>query len=468
MLTPHFAVDQNDIYVTLEVHAPYTKVTEVEIFVEGKKFTFYAKPYYLRLEFPHELLDEGSSSTYNSDNGKYKIILKKAVPGCVFENLDLLTTLLQKHDKSKIPCIEVVDKGEFKEREHNDLVSNDWLKLAPGPATGIMTIFGYGFANQKCEILSNMQEELPDIVCLKNPDVTSYEDRKLQREAAEEEKFDSDHYLADLYDTAEIDDILKYKPWWMKSANLFELDANDTAQLLKLPNKEFLLQYSEEVTVYLALFDIIFGYCYDVRTTADDYENVESAWTIKMLSATLSCCDTQHNIPDAVTACYRRSLCYPQYRHWELTEMVVQDVLTVMKGGRRCVLRCLLAIMQKFHKHNDSPCYILNDLYIKDYCVWIQKAHNCDAVLNSLAQAAKHTVVNKSSLNLDIDILEEAARLVLKEEANSTQINTESNATTLCDDELIDQLTAVSLNDSPPASGKHRKPLIEEINDGDR
>lgn len=40
-----------------------------------------------------------------------------------------------------------------------------------------------------------VQEELPDIVCLKNSDDTSYEDRKLLREASENEKFDSDYYL---------------------------------------------------------------------------------------------------------------------------------------------------------------------------------------------------------------------------------------------------------------------------------
>lgn len=40
--------------------------------------------------------------------------------------------------------------------------------------------------------------------------------------------------------------------------------------------------------------------------------------------------------------------------------------------GKGAVLKCLLDI-HKIFQEND-PAYILNDLYISDYCVWIQKA----------------------------------------------------------------------------------------------
>lgn len=39
--------------------------------------------------------------------------------------------------------------------------------------------------------------------------------------------------------------------------------------------------------------------------------------------------------------------------------------------GKACVLKCLLDIHKVF-REND-PAYILNDLYITDYCVWIQR-----------------------------------------------------------------------------------------------
>lgn len=41
-------------------------------------------------------------------------------------------------------------------------------------------------------------------------------------------------------------------------------------------------------------------------------------------------------------------------------------------SGKSAVLKCLLDI-HKIFQEND-PAYILNDLYISDYCVWIQKA----------------------------------------------------------------------------------------------
>jgi hypothetical protein len=38
--------------------------------------------------------------------------------------------------------------------------------------------------------------------------------------------------------------------------------------------------------------------------------------------------------------------------------------------GRKLIIKCLIEIRQSF---NDGDCrYILNDLYINDYCVWIQ------------------------------------------------------------------------------------------------
>lgn len=40
-------------------------------------------------------------------------------------------------------------------------------------------------------------------------------------------------------------------------------------------------------------------------------------------------------------------------------------------SGKACVLKCLLNIHKVF-REND-PAYILNDLYITDYCIWIQK-----------------------------------------------------------------------------------------------
>lgn len=39
--------------------------------------------------------------------------------------------------------------------------------------------------------------------------------------------------------------------------------------------------------------------------------------------------------------------------------------------GKSAALKCLLDIHKMF-REND-PAYVLNDLYITDYCIWIQK-----------------------------------------------------------------------------------------------
>ena len=48
MIKPKFEITQSDVFVILKIYAPYTKVADVEISIEGNEFTFYAKPYLLR------------------------------------------------------------------------------------------------------------------------------------------------------------------------------------------------------------------------------------------------------------------------------------------------------------------------------------------------------------------------------------------------------------------------------------
>lgn len=38
----------------------------------------------------------------------------------------------------------------------------------------------------------------------------------------------------------------------------------------------------------------------------------------------------------------RRSLCFPLYRHWQLTQRVLQDVREILLLGRHAVLKAML------------------------------------------------------------------------------------------------------------------------------
>ena len=124
-----------------------------------------------------------------------------------------------------------------------------------------------------------------------------------------------------------------------------------------LPNKEYLLDSKERNIVTFSLADILFGYAYNVRATLGE-DNVESAWTVNKLSATLSwlqvcrkslrdCgsreCDkvticfrfqSFNNLHDVVKACVRRSLTYPLHRNWNLSMKVLSDVCKILCLGK--------------------------------------------------------------------------------------------------------------------------------------
>ena len=107
------------------------KASTMDYYISGPEFKFYAKPYYLRLTFPHMLAEGGNEKTqYDVDKGELTIILKKLVAGKLqryntfssfipvgqfFENLDMITELLGNKNRTKPPAsapkIEVLQSG---------------------------------------------------------------------------------------------------------------------------------------------------------------------------------------------------------------------------------------------------------------------------------------------------------------------------------------------------------------------
>ena len=55
--TPKFHVTQTAAWVFIHVHVPFVRVSEMEVYVDGRDFSFYCKPYLLKLHFPHEVVD---------------------------------------------------------------------------------------------------------------------------------------------------------------------------------------------------------------------------------------------------------------------------------------------------------------------------------------------------------------------------------------------------------------------------
>lgn len=120
------------------------------------------------------------------------------------------------------------------------------------------------------------------------PDSTPQSKRKTLREKRELSDFNEEHYLADLMQVECIEPYISFTAEW-DTLGKEDVALNETeVDLLKeLPNKEYLLNNEETHRLLLSLVDILFGSCYNHRTTLGE-NTVESSWTINKLSSTLS------------------------------------------------------------------------------------------------------------------------------------------------------------------------------------
>ncbi|XP_069822975.1 protein SHQ1 homolog isoform X2 [Dendropsophus ebraccatus] len=380
-----------------------------------------------RLTLPGRIVEDGrQKATYNADGGIFTVQVPKETPGQQFEGLNLLTSLLApKGARTCKPLIEEI--GSSHETVEDDEEEFDWqIEQTPfeEPSSDALSSHcSYGFGNLRLGVFGRLQEELNDVIDLRDPDVTPASERTRRRLAAEKAKFDPDHYLADLFEDDAIRQLLKYKPWWVevqKGASSVSPDSHDTRviftekekeQLRKFTNKSYLLDKKAEQLVYLSLIDLLLAYCYEVRFTEGE-RNVESAWNIRKLSGTLSWFENYRSVTDVLVSFGRRVLCYPLHRNFCLVTKAIQDTYALLRMGKAAILKCLLDIHATFQEND--PAYILNDLFITDYCIWIQKVKS--KKLAGLSDCLQATTISKAHLGLELEELEEAATLVQEEE----------------------------------------------------
>ncbi|XP_060565099.1 protein SHQ1 homolog [Ruditapes philippinarum] len=437
MLTPAFEVRQDKDFLTVIIKAPFAKVAETEIFIEEDDFKFYSKPYFLRLALPGKIVEDGrEKADYNADNGEFVIVVPKQTPGEHFEGLDMLTKLLEAKGKkpTSSSLIEVIDDGGL---EDNDEADNDdeldedfdW-RVEQVPYKEQPTLTGapkYGFANQKSGAFSRLQNN----EC-SNDEKSGFNRKKTNLRG-------SLHVRADMYEDVLIKPLLDFQPHWCEEVDLVrggtpvemavELTEDEKEVMRKLPRKEYILDSTEETGVYLGLVDILYAYCYNHRTTEGE-NNCESGWTICKISSTLSWLEVFTSLEDVVRSCFRRSICYPLYRHWKLNQSVLKDVVTILQLGRRSVLKVLLEIRGILM---DQDCrYVLNDLYITDYCVWIQSAS--EKKLQSLSEALSKLKISKDDIGFNLPELEKLAQHAMLGEESSDVEN------------LTDRLSSIDVN----------------------
>lgn len=417
MITPTFSTTQTSRSITLSIRAPHSRPRDIDYTADKNDFHFHSSPYLLHIHFPHPVslhpqddpTVEPPPSSYDIETGIATITLHKFPPYPHFANLDMLSALLvSRTAERKIPTIEVVSTTVTPSETSNtpSVTTQSGLtipisELSIGRPT-------YGFANRYEAVFKVRSDDASQIVELPNPDDTPVWRRRSLRKATEDKRFNYDHYVADLYDQDSYLHVLQftYKP----PDTSLPLPASHAQVLLNLPRREYLPDIHTRAAADLA--GLLYACLYDNRVTLGERCS-ESAWTISKVCATMAFLDSFSNPHDAVLAAYRRTLVYPLYRNITLADLVLADLKTFFAAPdldtlRSRLLRVLLEVKQLFE--DDLLLRLHSDLFLIDYCVWIQTVDN--TVLDSLQQELADISIKRHELEWNLDALEFRAKKI--------------------------------------------------------
>ncbi|QLQ78980.1 hypothetical protein HG537_0B03270 [Torulaspora globosa] len=440
MLTPEFVVSQDDKFVFIKVKVSTVRFSAsgLEMAVDGTVFVFYLSPYYLRLTFPDEIVDdERATAKYCSKEECIDIQLPKLREGTFFEDLDVPTKLLarrgdlvgahalSKRDQGlKKPLIEEIGFGN-ENLEKDDLQaisaagdSFNWEieQNVKGQCDGLLSM-KYGFEDLYDTSVSVSVSNGNDINELDDPERTAPNDRVRERLGKEDLKFDPEYYVSEYmikrYATAEdliingIEEVMKFTPAVVKDYLKWYKNTDDRScvmpvvftekeqeQMQKyIPRKEYLV--SDPKRLYVTVLCLLFAYIFEEMETGGVH-NTESAWSIGKLTPQICFLDQQLVLEDttggpsliraAIITGIRRSLSYPLHRNYDLSTKAWTFVYYVLRGGKRLVTRCLLDIHEIFRFHDVY--YVYNRILLDDLCSWFI-SQGSENVTRSLALELK-------------------------------------------------------------------------------
>ena len=483
MIRPIFNVSQDEKFIYIEAKIKYVKISDFEYFIENNNFRFTLKPYYLNINLPGNLNSESKQNSFSYDPENQKLLCKieKSNIGQNFENLQFISTLYENkskgendkalsNNKSIFSKIEEINNNNeydlnnnsFNIQINNSKDFNDYLfkiyteekkKLKNSNSEAINELkdlknpndYKYGFNNNFFDVFDKRKEEMIEI-CDLNPKDISINKRYLFKLEKENNDFNPERYLTDLF----LDD--KNSDFYDESFNnIIEDDLNDKDKMFlesikDKNNKDNFDEIENEVlykisklnlnsntinddsrknifkykfSFYLNIIDILFAYLYNCLIT--EYENSsESGWTINKLSASLSCLIDfdlnyysqsneisfdilEESIENLIISNYRRVLIYPLYRNIKICNKVKNILIKVLNLGRFSILKCLLKIKNIFDKN--EPRFLLNIIYIDPLIKWIQNYGN-DKIFEIIKEELSKIIINKDKLKLDLEIFE--------------------------------------------------------------
>lgn len=383
MITPRFDVSQDDDFVRIKIHAPYIKASNIALEAAGDTFVFSLHPYFLRLRFPHNIIeDERLTSHYDVGSSTVYCTIPKEESGKYFEDLDMLSKLLSRREHLTKPSVEEDITGS-----HSSDDEVDWEIEQHLPEDDPVKRNLYGFNNQYSDYIEVSLHTANEINLLPDPEHTPNGKRRAFLRTKTIDDFDEEHYLADFWDPEAVDELMRYE-----RSNSADLSPQQTDQVIKLPKRRYIIESLKPV--YLGLIPLLFGCAYDERSNMGDI-TVESSWNVGRLSPSMAFLYNDYQrVPDVVVDCTLLSLTYPLYRNWRLTIKVWQDVIDMLQS-RRYVLKSLVRLLTVFESEIHF-CY--RQILIEDYAVWIQYASErvLQTMRSELAKAVN--ALDRSSL----------------------------------------------------------------------
>lgn len=190
------------------------------------------------------MIEDGrESASYDVDAGIIKCKVPKMTAGANFEGLDMIATLLNPKKKDQSNKIEVVEGNEYTEIAE-DL--EDSQKM-------------YGFNRQYINFFDDLQEQLLELTDF-SPEGLDPSERFLQKFTRENEDFDIERYLIDA-DDPYIDSFSI--PTWDEVFSGYKISLEEQMSdlqldsLIRLGNKDYLINSNLDIVIKMQLFDII-------------------------------------------------------------------------------------------------------------------------------------------------------------------------------------------------------------------
>ncbi|CAI4394392.1 CIC_collapsed_G0027040.mRNA.1.CDS.1 [Saccharomyces cerevisiae] len=341
MITPRFSITQDEEFIFLKIFISNIRFSAVglEIIIQENMIIFHLSPYYLRLRFPHELIDdERSTAQYDSKDECINVKVAKLNKNEYFEDLDLPTKLLARQGdlagadaltentdakKTQKPLIQEVETDGVSNNIKDDVKTIGQMgegfnweieqKMDSSTNNGILKT-KYGFDNLYDTVISVSTSNGNDINELDDPEHTDANDRVIERLRKENLKFDPEYYVSEYmthkYGNEEdleingIKELLKFTPsivkqylqWYKDSTNpnlVMPIEFTDEEQKQmqdNLPKKSYLVE--DIKPLYVTILSVLFSYVFE-QIENEGTHTTESAWTMGKLCPQISFLDQQ-------------------------------------------------------------------------------------------------------------------------------------------------------------------------------